>query len=92
MVTEYELVSVKGAVWTIKGTTKITGADQMMQGGKITKILGKGTTEVTLTDGTLPTYKHAIEATFTASEADPKAPQQASLDFKITIAGAVTAK
>jgi hypothetical protein len=92
MVTDYELVSVKGAVWTIKGTTKITGADQMMQGGKITKIVGTGTTEVTLTDGALPSYKHAIEATFTASEADPKAASPASLNFKIQVAGAVTAK
>jgi predicted small lipoprotein YifL len=92
MVTDYELVSVKGPVWTIKGTTKITGADQMMQGGKITKIIGKGTAEVTLTDGALPTYKTAIEATFTASEADPKAANMASLDFRIQIAGAVTTK
>jgi microcystin-dependent protein len=79
-------------VWTIKGTTKVTGADQMMQGGKITKIAGTGTTEVTLTDGKLPTYKHALEATFTASEAEPKTANPASLDFKIKIGGAITAK
>jgi hypothetical protein len=92
IVTDYELASVKGAVWTIKGTTKVTGADQMMQGGKITKIAGTGTTEVTLTDGQLPSFKHSIETSFTASEADPKTPNPATLDFKIKIGGAVTAK
>jgi hypothetical protein len=98
-VTDYELVSYKGNVWTIKGTTKVTGADQIMQGGKITKIAGKGTSEITLADGALyPNHKTALEATFTATEADPPdvkpdpATPKAKLDFNIKIGATVTAK
>ena len=93
-VTEYELVSYKNAIWTIKSRTKLSGVDQMMQGGKITKIAGSGSSEITLTDGALfPTHKTKLEATFTASEVDPKAGENpAKLDFKIQIGGAITAK
>jgi len=92
-VTDYELVSYKNNVWTIKGKMKITGADQMMQGGKITKIAGTGTSEVTLADGALyPSHKTSLEATFTASEADPKTPNPAQLDFSIKVSGVVTVK
>ncbi|MEO8704922.1 MAG: hypothetical protein ABI867_33020 [Kofleriaceae bacterium] len=92
-VVDYELVAFANNTWTIKGTTKITGADQMMQGGKITKIAGKGTTEATLVDGKLyPNHKTAVEATFTASEPDAKpGTPAATLDFNVKIAGAVTA-
>jgi hypothetical protein len=92
--TDYQLVSYKNGTWTIKGTTKITGADQTMQGGKITKITGTGTTEVTLVDGALfPTHKSVLAATFTASEPDPKPDTKvAKLDFLVNIGSAVTAK
>jgi hypothetical protein len=70
-----------------------------MQGGKITKIAGKGTSEITLADGGLyPNHKTALEATFTATEADapdvkpdPATPK-AKLDFNIKIGATVTAK
>jgi hypothetical protein len=91
--TDYEVVSFKAGVWTIKGTTKVTGTDQMMQGGKITKITGTGTSEVTVTDGALfPTFKSRLETTFSASEAEPKGPNPPRIDFKIVVGGAVTAK
>jgi hypothetical protein len=92
-VTEFEVVSFKAGVWTIKGTTKMSGADQMMQGGKITKIAGTGTHELTFTDGQLfPTYKSRVETTFSASEAEPKAPNPPRIEFKIGVGGSVTAK
>lgn len=92
---DYELVSYKNNTWTIKGKIKITGADQMMQGGRITKIAGSGTHEITLVDGALyPTHKRELAATFTASEATPpKAGEQlAALNFEVKLGGAVTAK
>lgn len=92
-VTDFELVSFKGGVWTIKGTTKVTGADQMMQGGKITKIVGTGTHELTVTDGQLfPSYRSRIETTFSASEAEPKAPNPPRIEFKIVVGGSLSAK
>ncbi len=91
-VTEFEVVSFKAGVWTIKGTTKMSGADQLMQGGKITKIAGTGKHELTFTDGQLfPTYKSRVETTFSASEAEPKAPNPPRIDFKIVVGGSVTA-
>jgi hypothetical protein len=93
LITDYEVTAFKAGVWTIKGTTKVTGADQMMQGGKITKIAGTGTAEVTFTDGLMfPTFKQRVETTFSASEAEPKAPNPPMIDFKIAIGAAVTAK
>ncbi len=92
-VTDFEVVSIKNGVWTIKGTTKVTGADQMMQGGKITKIAGTGTIELTFTDGQLfPSYKSRVETTFSASEATPTTPNPPRIDFKIVVGGTMTAK
>jgi len=92
-VTDFEVMSFKAGVWTIKGTTKVTGADQMMQGGKISKITGAGTAEITFTDGQLfPTYKSRVETTFSATEAEPKAPNPPQINFKIVIGGALTTK
>ncbi|MBA2539910.1 MAG: hypothetical protein H0V17_09775 [Deltaproteobacteria bacterium] len=92
-ITDYEVTAFKAGVWTIKGTTKVTGADQLMQGGKISKIAGTGTVELTFTDGQLfPTFKQRLETTFSASEAEPKAPNPPTIDFKIAIGAAVTAK
>lgn len=92
-VTDYEVTAYKAGVWTIKGTTKVKGADQLMQGGKVTKIAGTGTVEATLTDGQLfPTFKTRLETTFSAGEAEPKTPNPPSIDFKIVIGSAVTPK
>ncbi len=92
-VTDFEVVAFKAGVWTVKGTTKVAGADQMMQGGKITKILGTGNYEIEFTDGQLfPTFKTRTETTFTAAEAEPKSPNPPRIEFKIVVAGSVTAK
>ncbi|MBA3819388.1 MAG: hypothetical protein H0X17_10890 [Deltaproteobacteria bacterium] len=86
-VTDYELVAHKGTTWTIKGKTKITGKDQDVGGGKISKITGTGTSEVTLADGALyPMHKSSTETSFTASEGDK------SMLFVIKVGGAVTTK
>lgn len=92
--TTYEVVSYKQGVWKIRGKVAITGADQMMQGGKISKITGTGTSDITLVDGALyPSQATTVEATFTASEAEPE-PGEApkTLDFLIKLGGTITAK
>ena len=84
-ITDYGLVAQKGTTWTIKSKTKITGADQKMQGGDISKIQGSGSSEAVLADGTLyPTYKTLLETEFTAAEAGK------SMQFALKVGGAVT--
>jgi hypothetical protein len=92
--TEYEVVSLKGTEWTIKGTTKLTGPEQMAQGGKISKLTGAGSVELVWNQGTLFPSKHVtkIETTFVATEAEPKGAVAATLDFKIRAGAAITAK
>jgi hypothetical protein len=86
-VTDYELVSHQGTKWSIKGTTKVSGSDQEVDGGKISAISGTGTTDITLADGALyPTHATVVETRFTASEPDK------SIAFVIKVGGAVTAK
>lgn len=86
-VTDYELTAHKGTTWTIKGTTKVSGADQEMKGSKISSIAGTGTSEATLADGTLyPTYKSSLETSFTAAEGDK------SIQFAFKVGGAITPK
>lgn len=91
-VTDYELVAHKGGAWTIKTTTKVTGAEQALHDAKISKIAGTGTGEITLTDGALyPTTKQTLETKFTATDSkDPASPMSA--DFSIKIGSAITAK
>jgi len=90
-VTDYELVSHKGGAWTIKTTTKVTGAEQDLHGAKISKIDGAGTGEITLTDGALyPTTKSTLETKFTATDTNPQSPM--SIDFSMKIGSAITAK
>ncbi len=94
-VTDYEVIAQKGTTWTIKGTTKVTGSDQDVDGGRISGISGAGTMEVTLADGVLyPTYKGSVETKFSASEPkkDPKDAATEKVQFKIKIGGAVTPK
>jgi len=86
-VTTYELTAKKGSTYTIKGTTTVTGKDQEVGGGKISKISGTGTSQVTLVDGALfPTHASSLETNFTASEGDK------SMQFTIKVGGAVTPK
>jgi hypothetical protein len=86
-VTDYELVAHKGTMWTIKGTTKVSGADQTLEGGKITSIKGTGSTEATLADGTLyPVSRTSLQTEFTASEGDK------SVQFGLKVGGTITPK
>lgn len=86
-VTDYEVVSIKGTTWSIKGTTTVTGTDQELQGGKISGIRGTGQSELVITAGALyPTYKTSTETQFTASDKD------ASMSLALRIGGAVTSK
>ena len=67
-VTDYELVSKKGSTSTIKAKTTITGKEQQIGDAKITKIGGKGSSEITLEDGALyPSYTTNLESTLTLS-------------------------
>lgn len=86
-VTTYELTAKKGSTYTIKGTTKVSGKDQDVQGGKISKITGSGTSQITLADGQLfPTHTSSLETAFTASEGDK------SMQFSIKVGSSVTPK
>jgi hypothetical protein len=90
-ITDYELVAHKGTAWTIKTTTKVTGAEQDLHGAKISKIDGTGAGEITLTDGALyPTTKQTVETKFTATDTNPQSPM--SIDFSMKIGSAITAK
>lgn len=91
--TDFEVVSYKAGVWTIRGATKVKGDDQLMQGGKISKITGAGTFDLTFTDGQLfPTFKTTLETTFSASEAEPKTADPPRIEFKIATGAAITVK
>lgn len=105
--TDYELVSHKGNTWKLKGTTKITGADQDVtatdpktgkKGPKTTigKIAGTGTTEATLSEGSLsPASTQKLETTFEATVIAPAQDgkeQTISLKFELKQGNAVTSK
>lgn len=94
--TNYELVSKKGKVWTIKGTTKISGAEQEIgddnQKATFNGIGGSGTTEATINEGTLlPALKQSVKTDFTAT-AEPAPDKKVSLVFHLEQANAVTPK
>lgn len=99
--TDYELVSHKGNDWVIKGTTKITGVDQDIGGGgpptKVGKIMGTGTTEATVSEGSLtPASKQHLETSFEATvnvpaQGDHPA-QSVSLKFELKQGNAITSK
>jgi hypothetical protein len=90
-VTDYELVAKTATTATIKSKTKVTGKDQEYKGGKISKITGTGTSEITLDTGLLyPTTNATIETTLVASEGTPDKVKSMQLAFKIS--GAVNAK
>ncbi|HLL22625.1 MAG TPA: hypothetical protein VK427_10855 [Kofleriaceae bacterium] len=86
-VTTYELVSRKGTTSTIKSKTTVSGKDQEYNGGKISKINGTGTSQITLEDGVLyPTAKSAIETNLTASE------KEKSMQLAFKIGGEINTK
>jgi hypothetical protein len=85
--TDYELIAHKGTTWTIKGTTKVTGKDQELEGSKISEITGSGTSETTIAGGVLyPNHTSRVETQFKASEKDKSAL------FAIKVGGTVTPK
>lgn len=86
--TTYELVSRKGNVSTIKGTTKISGTDADLDGSKISGIKGTGVTEATLTEGQFPSFKSNVETGFTVT--DPA--KNESLTLGVKVGSAVTPK
>jgi hypothetical protein len=91
-VTDYELVAKKGKSWTIKGTTKVSGADQDIDGAKFGAIGGSGSTEATIAEGALlPAAKQSVKTDFTAT-AEPAPNQKVSLVFHLEQANAVTPK
>lgn len=90
--TDYQLVSTKGKVSTIKGTTKVTGTDQDIQGAKFGAIGGTGSAEATLNEGSLlPVAKQSVKTDFTAT-AEPAPNQKVSLVFHLEQGNTVTPK
>jgi hypothetical protein len=88
--TDYELVSKKGKAWTIKGTTKVSGTEQDIEGAKFGAIGGSGSTEATINEGALlPAGKQSVKTDFTAT-AEPAPNQKVSLVFHLEQANAVT--
>jgi len=90
--TDYQLVSKKGKVWTIKGNTKVTGSEQEIEQAKFGGIAGTGSTEATLNEGSLlPAAKRSVKTDFTATaEAGPD--QKVSLVFHLEQANGITVK
>lgn len=84
-VTDYELVAHDGTTWKIKGTTKVSGKDQAIDGAKVSAITGTGTSETSITDGTLyPTHKASLDAQFGVTDGDKSA------KFSLRFGGAFT--
>jgi hypothetical protein len=97
--TDYELVAHKGNDWTIKGTTKITGVDQNIdEKTKVGKIAGSGTSEATLTEGSLsPAGKQHLETSFEATvnvpaQGSDHPAQTVALKFELKQGNAITPK
>jgi hypothetical protein len=93
--TEYELVEHKANTWKLKGTTKVSGIEQSVEGAKLNGIKGSGTIEVAMIDGALyPTIKSALETEFDAKVApDPsQASKTIDIHFDLKQGTAVTAK
>ena len=90
--TDYQLVSKKGKAWVIKGTTKVTGTEQDIEGAKFGGIGGTGSTEVTINEGALlHAAKQQVKTDFTAT-AEPAPNQKVSLVFHLEQANGITPK
>jgi hypothetical protein len=94
--TDYQLVSKKGKEWMIKGTTKVTGAEQQIGDGvqKATfgGISGSGSKEATIAEGALlPSAKQSVKTDFTAT-AEPAPNQKVSLVFHLEQTNGITPK
>ena len=83
-ITDYEVIGRKAAAWTIRGTTRVVGKDQELEGSPITAIGGTGTSELVLSEAARhPTYRATLQTQFTASAKD------ASAQFVLKVGGAV---
>jgi hypothetical protein len=86
IVTDYEVVAKKGTTWTIKGKTKLTGANQEIDSAKFSAIAGSGDVEATLVEGALyPTYKSKLDTSLQAAVGD------GVIKFNMQIGNTVTA-
>jgi hypothetical protein len=86
IVTDYQVVAKKGTTWTIKGKTKLTGADQEIDSAKFSAITGTGDVEATVVDGSLyPTFKSKLDASLQATV------PAGTIKFTMQIGTAVTA-
>jgi hypothetical protein len=86
VVTDYQVVAKKGSTWTIKGKTKLTGADQEIDKAKFSSITGTGDVEATIVDGSLyPTFTSKLDASLQA------AVDAGTIKFTMQIGTAVTA-
>jgi hypothetical protein len=91
--TSYELVSRKGNTWTVKGTTKVSGADQKLGELNATKIGGTGAIDATLVDGALyPTMKTNVATAFSVSGTDPQTQQTVAGTLDLKQAASITPK
>lgn len=91
----YELVGRRGTAWAIKGTTVISGQDQVVQGAKLGTISGGGASEVMLEDGALiAAGKHSLATSFTITiTPPPEAPAGSSpIEIKFRVEQANTVK
>jgi hypothetical protein len=96
-VVTYELVGKKGTAWTIKGSTKVSGVDQNVQGAKLGAIKGTGTSEVTVNDGALvASLKQSVATEFTITVTPPpEAPagsKAVEIKFNVEQSNALTPK
>jgi hypothetical protein len=96
-VVTYELGAKKGTAWTIKGTTKVSGEEQNVQGAKLGNIDGNGSHEVTLTEGALlPAIKQSMATNFTITVEPPPQgadkPKPIVIKFHVEQSNALTPK
>ncbi|HUJ58897.1 MAG TPA: hypothetical protein VLX92_10405 [Kofleriaceae bacterium] len=88
---DWEVVAHKGNTWTLKGTSKLTGADQNIDGAQFGSIAGNGTIDATLVDGAfVPATKISQTTDFTATAKTPD--KTVSLQFHLLQGNAVTPK
>jgi hypothetical protein len=94
--TEYELKDHKGAIWTIAGTTKVSGTDQSVGDAKLTNIGGKGAVDVALADGALyPKLASTVDTGFTVTASAPGPdgkPTNATLTISLKQGAQITPK
>jgi len=88
--TDYELTAHKGKTWTIKGTTKLSGANVDVEDATVSDIGGSVPPEATITEGALyPAFKTTTQTQFTATEKVKAGETPKTATFSFKVAGAV---